>query len=1020
MLSNPDGNVEMTDLEQARAQASEEARIDLTVFDYEESHLLSSDSLDAGCGCTRAADGPVWFTVLAHPCVKIGIVVWWLGCLIAGACAMMPYFSLIGWSGLTNLPDDVPGKVAMAKLYHYFPQTALFCDVGLVQLNCNPKEASCTDPAQSLIEKVSQTLEQNTYRYGAIYTFDSQFTTVLVNGKHDQASPQRYVTPDGKAQIFTACIPWPNPLLASDIKDILSNHNTDPSNIQVGLTSRAQMVYGAIDAVERDLPVIDCVCVPLAFVVMGCLLRSARLLLLAFVNLVLTVFTTFALLYMICHKFSKVPDATQINFVTIIALGLNFDYSLFLLSRFRLTIDKEFVESVTTAKNLDYRLQVVLAVQASVLYMLETVSPVILTSSLTLAIVFSGFLFLSAGNLVMAGMGCAVTTVVCAACALTIVPALLMTFPLFFTGIRSADDLQAIVVKLAPPSAEPPIPKTPPSIRRALRQDNLKQIDRAEADALRQSWQVSMWRLISTWPYNLVVVVVLNAIAIYCGLPAFRLRLNNDIGEVAPRGGMADQTTQELARLSPRHSTSETSQVDGFAGFVGYTDEVNIIIEASEDEVTSRRLFSHWGGGGVKMVDSDDKSDEKPPPPVANHTNPKKPLTTKDALRHCGYDVTAMVTRSIMKLTKEELGFELAPAASFAPGWARGQAIRREQAMMWKYGMFAGSGKDAESRAVSYFADTMRKCVGGECFSQPNNVGPAATLVTILLPIDILSHDGDRFISKARQLLMEMEKEVDCQGRKLSFYLADSESAVINHDLMQRTFEEFCRVLPIEMLLIFVVIGIVLKSAFVPLRLALTLVLPLCSVYGLSVKVYQEGMLSWLGWPSVAPSAAASFHWEVPIFCLALTMALALDYDLFVVVRIADYRFAGYTIQGAIIRALYEHGPVVTGAGLMMAISFGGNLLAEATTLNQAGWILASGVLIDVLVVRTLLVPALLSFADKAAWWPSAPPEEGLMNEFGEVVVMTKPGDATYESVAEGETLVCGDQPITSRFGECL
>ena len=76
-------------------------------------------------------------------------------------------------------------------------------------------------------------------------------------------------------------------------------------------------------------------------------------------------------------------------------------------------------------------------------------------------------------------------------------------------------------------------------------------------------------------------------------------------------------------------------------------------------------------------------------------------------------------------------------------------------------------------------------------------------------------------------------------------------------------------------------------------------------------------------------------------------------------------------------------GPIVTGAGLMMALSFGGNLLAESIALNQAGWILGVGVLVDTFVVRSLLVPALISLADGAAWWPRRPKKHGLMDEYG-------------------------------------
>ena len=97
-----------------------------------------------------------------------------------------------------------------------------------------------------------------------------------------------------------------------------------------------------------------------------------------------------------------------------------------------------------------------------------------------------------------------------------------------------------------------------------------------------------------------------------------------------------------------------------------------------------------------------------------------------------------------------------------------------------------------------------------------------------------------------------------------------------------------------------------LRSAFVPIRLGITLILPLASVFGLAVLVFQDDVLGWTGWSHVAASNDASFHWEIPIFCFALTIALALDYDLFIVIRIADYRFAGFTIQAATIRAMHE------------------------------------------------------------------------------------------------------------------
>ena len=57
-----------------------------------------------------------------------------------------------------------------------------------------------------------------------------------------------------------------------------------------------------------------------------------------------------------------------------------------------------------------------------------------------------------------------------------------------------------------------------------------------------------------------------------------------------------------------------------------------------------------------------------------------------------------------------------------------------------------------------------------------------------------------------------------------------------------------------------------------------------------------------------------------------------------------------------------------------MAIAFGGLFLSQSTILNQAAFILFVAVLYDTFVIRTLLMPALLSLSRDKAWWPSTPP----------------------------------------------
>jgi len=175
---------------------------------------------------------------------------------------------------------------------------------------------------------------------------------------------------------------------------------------------------------------------------------------------------------------------------------------------------------------------------------------------------------------------------------------------------------------------------------------------------------------------------------------------------------------------------------------------------------------------------------------------------------------------------------------------------------------------------------------------------------------------------------------------------------------------------------VFIVLSIMLKSAFVPLRLALTLFLPLLAVYGLAVLVYQDGILNWL---SASTSSIGGFYWYIPILITSMVCGLALDYDVFLISRIIEHRENGYDIRASIVKASCETGGTISAAGIIMTLAFGGMLLSNQSTMDVSGWLLATAVLLDTFVVNTILVPALMSLGDNIAWWPRKVPMNNLV-----------------------------------------
>jgi len=181
----------------------------------------------------------------------------------------------------------------------------------------------------------------------------------------------------------------------------------------------------------------------------------------------------------------------------------------------------------------------------------------------------------------------------------------------------------------------------------------------------------------------------------------------------------------------------------------------------------------------------------------------------------------------------------------------------------------------------------------------------------------------------------------------------------------------------LTLLAAFITLGFMLKSYFVPFRLALTIFLPLASVFGLAVLVYQDGILNWTGITAI--SSSDGFFWSVPIMILTVVVGLCLDYDVFLITRIQEHRAEGYDIQAATCKAVCETGPTITAAGCIMVSVFGGLLLSDQMIMDQTGWLLSTSVVVDTFLVNTVLVPALVSLGDQIAWQPTKMPRHNLI-----------------------------------------
>lgn len=108
---------------------------------------------------------------------------------------------------------------------------------------------------------------------------------------------------------------------------------------------------------------------------------------------------------------------------------------------------------------------------------------------------------------------------------------------------------------------------------------------------------------------------------------------------------------------------------------------------------------------------------------------------------------------------------------------------------------------------------------------------------------------------------------------------------------------------------------------------------------------------------------------QVPLLAFLFLVALGIDYTIFLVHRIrGEARTVG--VRAGVVNAVAATGGVITSAGIVLAGVFAALGVLPLVTLGQLGLIVGIGVLVDTLVVRTVVVPAVFALLGERAWWP--------------------------------------------------
>jgi RND superfamily putative drug exporter len=168
----------------------------------------------------------------------------------------------------------------------------------------------------------------------------------------------------------------------------------------------------------------------------------------------------------------------------------------------------------------------------------------------------------------------------------------------------------------------------------------------------------------------------------------------------------------------------------------------------------------------------------------------------------------------------------------------------------------------------------------------------------------------------------------------------------------------------VTLLLVFLLTG----SVVVPLQAVLLNALSLTAMFGAVVWVFQDGHLS--GLLDFTPTGTIETTLPVLMFCVAF--GLSMDYGVFLLSRIKEEYDRTGDHQSSVVFGLRRTGGLITAAAVILAVVMVGVGTSRVANTKMLGLGIALAVLMDAMVIRTLLVPAVMRLSGRATWW--APP----------------------------------------------
>jgi RND superfamily putative drug exporter len=183
-------------------------------------------------------------------------------------------------------------------------------------------------------------------------------------------------------------------------------------------------------------------------------------------------------------------------------------------------------------------------------------------------------------------------------------------------------------------------------------------------------------------------------------------------------------------------------------------------------------------------------------------------------------------------------------------------------------------------------------------------------------------------------------------------------STAEDYDLRAAALRDTRIVVPVALMVVLVILIALLRALVLPLMIIVTVIASFAGALGLGAVAFEQ-VFGFTGSDA-----------SLPLLAFVFLFALGVDYTIFLTARVREEAHRMRT-PSAMTLGLAATGAVITSAGLVLAGTFAVLAVLPLVALAQVGFVIGVGVLLDTLLVRSVIVPALVYDAGASVWWPS-------------------------------------------------